>query len=76
MAAVLDLKVKHENIIEMMSGMYSSSHKTPEMIYQKTWLAKSVKNGIQDGWQQPFWILAPKEFAHTFARGTLAKFFI
>jgi len=60
----------------MMSDMYSSPRETPEMIYWKTGLAKSVKNGIHDGLQRPFWILAPTELAHTFVRGTLANFFI
>jgi len=67
---------KHADIIEMMSDMYSSPRETPEMIYWKTGLAKSVKNGIHDGLQRPFWILAPTELAHTFVRGTLANFFI
>jgi len=56
--------------------MYYSPHKTPEIIYWKTGLAKSVKNGIQDGWQRPFWIFVPHGVSPHFCELHLCYFLL
>ena len=59
-----------------MSDMYYSPHKTPEMIYWKTVMAKSVKTKFKmaDSGHFGFWL--PAELAHTFARGTMLIFYL